>query len=204
MTGPIDGLRVLDCSTGTAGPQATGLLADYGADVVWVEPPGGDPGRGRRPAAASVENRGKRSIVLDLADDGARQPLLELVDRADVFVESWAPGIAESLGLGYEALHARNPALVYVSISGLGEDVAASAAMSSSRSSPRCWGACPTRSVTVTGPCSSASRSRASVRPTSRSSAASPRSVAAGGRSRPSRAHVAARRRARVPLDALG
>lgn len=131
MTGPIDGLRVLDCSTGTAGPQATGLLADYGADVVWVEPPGGDPGRGRRPAAASVENRGKRSIVLDLADDGARQPLLELVDRADVFVESWAPGIAESLGLGYEALHARNPALVYVSISGLGEDVAASAAMSS-------------------------------------------------------------------------
>ncbi len=128
MTGPIDGLRVLDCSTGTAGPRATGLLADYGADVVWVEPPGGAPGRRGRPAAASVENRGKRSIVLDLADDRARQSLLELVDRAEVFVESWAPGVAESLGLGYEALHARNPGLVYVSISGFGEDVPASAA----------------------------------------------------------------------------
>jgi crotonobetainyl-CoA:carnitine CoA-transferase CaiB-like acyl-CoA transferase len=66
MTRPLDGLRVLDCSLGTAGPRASGMLADLGADVVWVEPPGGDPLRLRDPAAASVFGRGKRSITVDL------------------------------------------------------------------------------------------------------------------------------------------
>jgi crotonobetainyl-CoA:carnitine CoA-transferase CaiB-like acyl-CoA transferase len=121
MTGPIEGLRVVDCSRGTAGPRATGILADYGADVVWVEPPGGDPCRELVPASIAVFNRGKRSVELDLSDADARAQLLALIDRAEVFVESWRPGVAARLGLDYATLHARNPGLVYVSISGFGE-----------------------------------------------------------------------------------
>jgi crotonobetainyl-CoA:carnitine CoA-transferase CaiB-like acyl-CoA transferase len=98
------------------------MLADYGADVVWIERPGGDPCRQFEPAAMSVFNRGKRSVEVDLRDAAARDRILELCDRADVFVESWAPGVAERLGVGYATLHARNPRLVYVSISGFGED----------------------------------------------------------------------------------
>jgi crotonobetainyl-CoA:carnitine CoA-transferase CaiB-like acyl-CoA transferase len=98
------------------------MLADYGADVVWIEPLGGDPCRPHEPAAMSMFNRGKRSVELDLTDPASRDTLLELADRADVFVESWAPGTADCLGVGYDALHARNPRLVYVSISGFGED----------------------------------------------------------------------------------
>jgi crotonobetainyl-CoA:carnitine CoA-transferase CaiB-like acyl-CoA transferase len=122
MTGPIAGLRVLDCSHGLAGPRATGMLADYGADVVWVERPGGDPTRRRLPGAASAFNRGKRSVEIDLKDPTRLARVLELVERADVFVESWRPGVAESLGLGYQALRSRNPRLIYISISGFGED----------------------------------------------------------------------------------
>jgi len=98
------------------------MLADYGADVLWVEPPGGDPLRRCAPEYASVVNRGKRSVELDLVDDVARDRLLALVDRAEMFFESWRPGVAEQRGLGYDVLHARNPALVYVSISGFGEE----------------------------------------------------------------------------------
>ena len=122
MVGPIEGLRVVDCSLGTAGPRATGMLADYGADVVWVEPPGGDPLRAGAPAAVSVLDRGKRSVELDVRDASAVKQLLALTDRAEVFVESWRPGVADRLGLGYEVLHARDPGLVYVSVSGFGED----------------------------------------------------------------------------------
>jgi crotonobetainyl-CoA:carnitine CoA-transferase CaiB-like acyl-CoA transferase len=119
MPGPLDGLNVVDCSLGMAGPRATGLLADYGADVVWVEPPGGDPCRQHQPAAVSVFNRGKRSIVLDPTDQDARATLLRLIAGADVFFESWPPGTAERLGMGWDALHARHPRLVHCSISGL-------------------------------------------------------------------------------------
>src|SRR6185437_3845298 len=100
------------CSGGTAGPRATGILADYGADVLWVEPPGGDPERQERPAANSVFNRGKRSLLLDLSEDVDRHRLLRLVGGADVFVESWRPGVAERLGLGWDDLRPRNPLLV--------------------------------------------------------------------------------------------
>jgi len=65
MPGPLDGLCIVDCSSGAAGPQASGLLCDYGAEVIWVEPAGGDPSRALRPAAASVFNRGKLSVTLD-------------------------------------------------------------------------------------------------------------------------------------------
>jgi crotonobetainyl-CoA:carnitine CoA-transferase CaiB-like acyl-CoA transferase len=122
MTAPLDGLRVLDCSWGTAGPRATGMLADYGADVIWVERPGGDPLRKVLPAAASVFNRGKRAIELDLRDPIEREQVDELARAADVFVESWQPGVADRLGLGFDALRAQNPALVYCSISGFGAD----------------------------------------------------------------------------------
>jgi crotonobetainyl-CoA:carnitine CoA-transferase CaiB-like acyl-CoA transferase len=98
------------------------MLADYGAEVVWVEPPGGDPLRLHEPAAASVFGRGKRSVVLDLTNTQARDHVLALAERADVFIESWRPGMAEELGLGYEAVRARNPRLVYVSVSAFGED----------------------------------------------------------------------------------
>jgi crotonobetainyl-CoA:carnitine CoA-transferase CaiB-like acyl-CoA transferase len=120
MPGPLEGLTIVDCSGAAAGPRATGILADYGADVLWIEPRGGDPWRRERPAANSVFNRGKRSLVLDVAEDSDRQFLLGLIDGADVFVESWRPGEAEGLGLGWDDLHARSPRLVYCSISGFG------------------------------------------------------------------------------------
>jgi crotonobetainyl-CoA:carnitine CoA-transferase CaiB-like acyl-CoA transferase len=122
MTKPLAGLRVADCSWGTAGPRATGLLADYGADVVWVEPPGGDPWRTALPSAVSVFNRGKRSTVLNLRDARDREQLFAIAGAADVFVESWQPGVADELGVGPDTLQARNPSLVYCSISGFGAD----------------------------------------------------------------------------------
>ncbi|MBV9509777.1 MAG: CoA transferase [Caulobacteraceae bacterium] len=121
MSRPLAGLRVLDCSLGTAGPQASGLLADYGAEVTWVEPPGGDLTRRLEPASAAVFNRGKRSIVLDVEKAEDRERIAKLAERADVFIEGWTPGQADKLGLGFEALRARNPQLIYCSISGFGE-----------------------------------------------------------------------------------
>ena len=121
MTGPLVGLRVVDCSHGTAGPRLTGMLADYGADVIWVEAPGGDPLRRRMPAAAAVFNRGKRSITLDLQNASHGEQLLRLVARADVFVESWRPGVAGRLGLDFATLSEVNARLVYCSISGFGQ-----------------------------------------------------------------------------------
>jgi crotonobetainyl-CoA:carnitine CoA-transferase CaiB-like acyl-CoA transferase len=122
MAPPLQHLRVVDCSRGTAGPRLTGLLADYGADVIWVEPPGGDPFRAELAVEYSVFNRGKRSVVLDLRDPDGRDRLIDLLATADVFVESWRPGVAERLGIGYGVLHARYPGLVYCSISGFGQD----------------------------------------------------------------------------------
>jgi crotonobetainyl-CoA:carnitine CoA-transferase CaiB-like acyl-CoA transferase len=121
MAGPLTGLRVLDCSLGTAGPQAGGLLADYGADVTWIEPPGGDPTRRLQPGAVSVFNRGKRGVVLDLTQAEDRERVARLAERADVFIESGRPGAAEAMGLGFAQLHARNPQLVYCSVSGFGD-----------------------------------------------------------------------------------
>ena len=121
-SGPLAGLRVIDCSWGTAGPRATGMLADYGADVIWVEPPGGDPYRAELAVAYSAFNRGKRSIVLDLRTGTDRDVLLRLIGSADVFVQSWRPGVAERLGLGYDTIRRLSPSVVYCSISGFGAD----------------------------------------------------------------------------------
>jgi crotonobetainyl-CoA:carnitine CoA-transferase CaiB-like acyl-CoA transferase len=122
MPGALAGVRVIDCSSGSAGPRATGMLADYGADVIWVEPPGGDPFRVEMEGPYSAFNRSKRSITIDVRDPTGLDALHKLIGQADVFVESWQPGVAEELGLGYESLHDRLPNLVYCSISGFGQE----------------------------------------------------------------------------------
>ena len=118
--GSLDGVTVVDLSWGRAGPMATGLLADHGAAVVRVEPPGGDPYRSLVSRAAY--DRGKQSLMLDLRSDQGRDALHHLLAGADVLVESWQPGVAEAWGLGYDALHVLYPRLVYCSISAYGLD----------------------------------------------------------------------------------
>lgn len=128
-SGPLAGIRVVDLTTMIAGPIATRMLGDQGADVVKVEAPGvGDLvrrmgiRRGDDLSATFVSsNRNKRSIVLDLKTDRGRGVLLDLVRGADVFVQNFRPGTAERIGLGEETLRAERPDLVYVSISGFGE-----------------------------------------------------------------------------------
>ena len=120
MPGTLDGVTVVDLSWGMAGPFATGQLADHGASVVRVEPPGGDPYR--EMVSRAVYDRGKRSIVLDLREPAGLEALHRLLEGADVLVESWQPGVADRLGLGYTTLHERYPSLVYCSISGYGKE----------------------------------------------------------------------------------
>ncbi len=125
--GPLSGIRVVDLSQGAAGPVAGMLLGDLGADVVKVEPPGGDWGRGLGPpflggtaAAYLGMNRNKRSIVVDLKAEGGAEVVGGLAERADVVLESFRPGVAERLDIGYDTLASRNPRLVYATISAFG------------------------------------------------------------------------------------
>ena len=120
MPGPCDGLRVLDLSSGPVGGVATMVLADFGADVLKVERPGGDPWR--RLAAAPMWLRGKRSVVLDLAAVEDRARLQEFAAGADVVVTTFRPGSAERLGADAPTLRALNPRLVYCSITGWGPE----------------------------------------------------------------------------------
>ena len=122
MTGAFAGLRVLDLSWGVAGPMTAMLLADAGADVIKIEQPGGDPFRAL--LGYTVWQRGKRSIVLDLKDSQEREVLLALADRADIVVESFSPGVAAELGIDYDTLSARNPRLIYASVTGYAPDSA--------------------------------------------------------------------------------
>ena len=117
--GNLAGLRVLDLTIWRPGPYATQLLAEQGADVLKVEPPGGDPMRSM-PDLFDILGAHKRSIVLDLKSEAGRDRCLELAAECDVFVESYRPGVADRLGVGYDAVSARNPAVVYCSISGFG------------------------------------------------------------------------------------
>jgi crotonobetainyl-CoA:carnitine CoA-transferase CaiB-like acyl-CoA transferase len=117
--GNLAGLRVLDLTIWRPGPYATQLLAEQGADVLKVEPPGGDPMRSM-PDLFDILGAHKRSIVLDLKTEAGRDRCLELAAECDVFVESYRPGVADRLGVGYDAVSARNPAVVYCSISGFG------------------------------------------------------------------------------------
>ncbi len=116
MPGALEGLRVVDMTTGLAGPLATMTLGDHGADVVKVEPPSGDPQRSY--VGSVVTNRGKRSVVLDLDNASNRDRLLELAATADVLVESFAPGYLAARDLDYATMSAELPALVYCSLTG--------------------------------------------------------------------------------------
>jgi len=127
---PLVGVRVLDVSQVMAGPYACMLLADMGADVVKVEPPGvGDQTRGAMGFKLKGNdsmgylnmNRNKRSITLNLKTEAGRQVLFRMVRDADILVENYRPGVVKRLGIDYETLSAINPKLVYASISGFGQ-----------------------------------------------------------------------------------
>jgi crotonobetainyl-CoA:carnitine CoA-transferase CaiB-like acyl-CoA transferase len=124
---PLDGLRVLDLSRVLAGPHCTRLLHDLGADVIKVEPPEGDLTRFATQRKNSLsayyvqQNLGKRNISLDMSKPEGLDIILRLLGHMDVLIENFRPGVAERLGLGYERLHERFPALIYASISGYGQ-----------------------------------------------------------------------------------
>ncbi|HVW42026.1 MAG TPA: CoA transferase [Amycolatopsis sp.] len=120
MPGPLEGIRVIDLTGAVAGPMATMVLADQGADVIKVEPPGGDAWRADD--ASVVWHRGKRSVVLDLRQDTDRGRFRELVASADVLVESFAPGTMAKWGLDYESLRDSCPGLIYCSCTGYGRE----------------------------------------------------------------------------------
>lgn len=134
MTGPLDGILVVDLSRALAGPHATMMMGDLGARIVKVEAPGrGDDTRGWGPPFVGATddrqstyflsaNRNKESIALDLKAEADREVLLRLVDRADVLVENFRTGVLERLGLGIDSLLERNPRLVVLSITGFGHD----------------------------------------------------------------------------------
>jgi crotonobetainyl-CoA:carnitine CoA-transferase CaiB-like acyl-CoA transferase len=117
----LAGLRVLDVSIWRPGPYATSLLVSLGADVLKVEPPGGDPMRHYVGLFAPI-NAGKRSVVLDLKDGDDRARALDLATQADVLVEGFRPGVMARLGLDYPTVRDRNPGIVYCSISGYGQE----------------------------------------------------------------------------------
>ena len=137
MSGPLEGIRVIDLTRILAGPFSTMLMADMGADIIKVEQPGaGDPARGNGPflspdGAESSEqqfstyfmsiNRGKRSIAIDLSKPKGREVLLKLAETADVLIENFRPGTMQKLGLDYEVVKVRNPRIVMCSVSGFGQ-----------------------------------------------------------------------------------
>ena len=127
MTAPLQGLRVVDLTSMVSGPYATQLLADQGADVVKVETPTGDlmryagPARGGMSAVFLTNNRGKRSVVLNLKKAEAMSILKALIATADALVQNFRPGAAERMGIGEDAVRAIKPNIVYASISGFGE-----------------------------------------------------------------------------------
>lgn len=128
MTGALTGIKVLDLSQGAAGPTCAQSLGDLGATVYKVEPPGGEWGRGLGPpfvdgVAASYlgMNRNKVGIAVDLKAPGASAVVLRLAARCDVVIESFRPGVADRLGVGYEAVAETNPRVVYASISAFGQ-----------------------------------------------------------------------------------
>ena len=128
IEGAYSGLRVLDLGQGIAAPYCGMLLAMHGAEIVKLEPLGGDWSRGLgkrygdHTAMSAHFNRGKRGLALDLRAPAGRAIALELAGRADIVIEGFRPGVAARLGLGYEALAALNPRLIYVSVSGFGQE----------------------------------------------------------------------------------
>ena len=134
MSGPMEGIRVVEMGVWVAGPSAAAILRDWGADVVKLEPPTGDPFRGLFASALGVsvpvnppfevDNRGKRSVALDFTKAEARAIGRQLLDRADVFVTNMRPRVLEQFGFGYDDVCKTNPRIIYCSISGYGSDSA--------------------------------------------------------------------------------
>ncbi len=125
---PLESVRVVDFTQLLPGPAATRFLADFGAEVIKIEPPAGDPSRQVPPfvegesALFAEINRGKKSVVADLKDERDRRAVLKLCASADVVMEGFRPGVMDRMGLGYELLSSRNPRLIYVAITGFGQD----------------------------------------------------------------------------------
>ncbi|HKV02347.1 MAG TPA: CoA transferase, partial [Ktedonobacteraceae bacterium] len=125
---PLHGIRVIDLTRVLSGPFCTMTLADLGAEVIKIEPPGGDDTRQWGPPFASGEstyylstNRSKKSIVLDLKTDSGKQVLWDLIATADIVTENFRSGTLAKLGFGWQAIHERYPAVILVSISGYGQ-----------------------------------------------------------------------------------
>ena len=121
MSGPLHGITVADFSELLPGPFMTGAMAEMGARVIKIERPAGDGMRRSQPGTFEIVNRGKSSVALDLKDDDDRSRAVEIVREADVMVEGFRPGVMARLGLGYDAMAAINPGLVYISLSGYGQ-----------------------------------------------------------------------------------
>jgi formyl-CoA transferase len=127
-TKPLDGVRVVEFGSLIAGPFATRIMAEFGAEVIKIEPPEGDPLRGWRKLHEGtslwwyVQARNKKSVAANLKDEATRDEVLALVKTADIVVENFRPGVMEKLGLGYDTLSALNPGIVMVRISGFGQD----------------------------------------------------------------------------------
>lgn len=128
MSGPLAGLRVLDLTTVVLGPYATQILGDFGADVIKIERPGGDPSRymspGRSRGMSGIAmnlHRNKRSIVLDLKQDGDRDVFRKLVKKSDVVVHNMLPPVVAALDISYDSLRRFNPALVYCAATGFAD-----------------------------------------------------------------------------------
>ena len=129
MSGPLTGYRVIDFTNVIAGPYATMILADQGADVIKVEAPQRPDhtrvvgnGQGGLRATFLNNNRNKRSVSIDVKSDEGRSALMRLVETADVFIQNFRPGVVERLGIGEPELRALKPDLIYVSMSGWGEN----------------------------------------------------------------------------------
>ena len=130
MAGPLEGVKIVELGVWVAGPAAGGILADWGADVIKIEPPTGDPARmfgrmlgidGGVSPPFEMDNRGKRSVVLDVTTDDGRAFAFELLSGADVFLTNVRPAALRRTGLDFETVAARNPPLVYGLITGYGE-----------------------------------------------------------------------------------
>src|SRR5271163_1674393 len=127
MSGPLSGIRVVDFSRVLAGPLCARTLLDLGAEVIKIEPPRPDvsrfafPGKPGMSGYYAQQNAGKRNVSIDLNVPGARELALRLCDTADVVVENFRPGTLAGFGLGYDDVAARNPHVVYASISGYGQ-----------------------------------------------------------------------------------
>jgi len=128
MTGPLDGIRILDLTQWLFGPFATMLLSDMGAEVIKIERPEvGDSSRGNGPVVRGLStyflslNRGKKSITLNLANEQGAEVLLKLTKSVDVLIENFVPGTMEKLGLSYERVREHNPQIIYVAGSGFGQ-----------------------------------------------------------------------------------